>query len=180
MTKNIDIFDKYDISIIKSLVLSLPETSWDQNTSRQNMYEVHKNTKSIFNTDFPNDWNGKGYPIKKYPLPETLQKEVDYYISELETKYNGKVGKSVFAYLNPESMIFPHIDGGLYLTKCRRCHLVIKTNSFVHFFAGNDWVIFEEGDCFELNNQTMHSVVNYSKEPRIHLIIDIIPNEAFE
>lgn len=178
--KNIDIFNKYDVSVIKSLVLDLPKETWQQEVSRQNTFKVHKNTVNIFNTDFPNDWNGSGYPLKKYPLPANLQKEVDYYISQLEIKYNGKVGKSLFASLNPESFIYPHMDGGLYLTKCRRCHIVISTNSFVHFFAGSDWVIFEEGDCFELNNQAMHSVVNYSQEPRIHLIIDIIPNEVFE
>lgn len=179
MIENIDIFQKYDIAKIKSLVLDLPEESWEENTIRQNTFDVHKNTKTIFNTDFPNDWNGIGYPIKKYYLPKNLQEEVDYYISLLERRYNGKVGKSMFALLKPESFIAPHIDGGLYLTKCHRCHIAIKTNTFVHFFAGSDWVIIEEGDCFELNNQAMHSVVNYSKEPRIHLIVDIIPNEIF-
>lgn len=178
--KNIDIFDKYDISIIKELISKIPEEDWVRNTSRQNTFEVHKNTKTIFNTDFPNSWDGVGYPIVKYELPAALQQQVDHYIKILEDKYNGKVGKSMFSMLNPESFIAPHVDGGLYLTKCKRCHIVIKTNDFVHFFAGNEWTIFEEGDCFELNNQVMHSVINYSKEPRIHLMIDIILNEVFQ
>ena len=172
---NIKFLKKYDISKIKSIVLSLPEHMWEEDISRQNTFFVHKNTKTIFNTDFPNDWEGGNYPLKKYLLPQDLQTEIDYYIKDLEKEYNGKVGKSMLVSLNPESFIYPHIDSGLYLTKCFRCHIPILTNELVHFFAGNDWVMLDEGDSFELNNQAVHSVVNYSQTPRIHLIIDIIP-----
>jgi hypothetical protein len=34
-----------------------------------------------------------------------------------------------------------------------------------------------EGECWEINNMQYHEVINDSEEDRIHLIIDIIPNE---
>jgi hypothetical protein len=36
------------------------------------------------------------------------------------------------------------------------------------------------GECWEINNQQMHSVINDSDEHRIHLIIDIVPNEILK
>lgn len=174
---NIKIFDNVDVSNIKRLVTNLTEDDWCRNTSRQKTFDVHRNTNTIFNTDFPNNWNGIGYPIKHHePINIELKNEIDNYISMFEKRYNGKVGKSMLISLKPESFIYPHVDEGHYLTSCKRCHLVIQTNDFVHFFAGNEWIVLDEGDCFELNNQSTHSVVNYSNMPRIHLLIDIIPN----
>jgi hypothetical protein len=36
-----------------------------------------------------------------------------------------------------------------------------------------------EGIGYEINNQLPHSVDNPSNEDRVHLIIDILPNEYF-
>lgn len=177
---NFKFIENLDISLLKKELLNLDEEEWFKNTSRQEQHLVHSDTVSIILKDFPNDWEGHGYPIINYTLDnEIIFKETEKIIKKLETLYLGKAGKVIFAKLLPEKFIKPHADSGYYLTNCRRCHVPILTNEWVHFFAGNEWMILEEGDLYELNNNVVHSVINYSSSPRIHLIIDIIPNEAF-
>lgn len=177
-------FSKYiatfDISLLKSLVSQIPESLWVSDTSRQNSFRAHKYTQSIFHTSFPFNWNpkvDKDYPLIKYSvLDKSIGQEIDTIIKSLEDFYNGKVGRSMLVRLDPESVITPHTDSGPYLECCHRCHIPIITNDFVHFFIGNEWSIMPEGECVEIDNTVTHSVVNYSETPRVHLIIDIIPN----
>jgi hypothetical protein len=178
--ENFKFIEKIDIFKLKTEILNLPNDEWLKNTSRQDSFVVHSNTVSLILKDFPNDWEGIDYPLTEYFIDnDIINKETDILIKKLEDLYNGKVGKVVFAKLLPESFIKPHVDSGYYLTHCHRFHIPILTNDFVHFFAGNEWMILEEGDLYEFNNNVMHSVVNYSMTPRIHLIIDIVPKGCF-
>ncbi|KIX22890.1 aspartyl beta-hydroxylase [Flavobacterium sp. 316] len=74
--------------------------------------------------------------------------------------------------------IKPHVDNCLgYEDNCFRIHIPIITNKDVIFILDNQRLIMNEGECWYINANFTHSVVNHGKEDRIHLVIDGIRNE---
>ena len=63
------------------------------------------------------------------------------------------------------------------MTTCKRTHIPIITNSEVTFTVGGETKFLKEGEIWEINNTKEHSVDNNSDIDRIHLLIDIMPNE---
>jgi aspartyl/asparaginyl beta-hydroxylase (cupin superfamily) len=102
---------------------------------------------------------------------------VEPIIKDLEQLYNGKVGKAILTKLKAGKKINGHTDRGNYLDISRRNHIPITTNNKVFFAIGKGLLNMHEGECWEINNMQYHEVINDSEEDRIHLIIDIIPNE---
>jgi len=74
--------------------------------------------------------------------------------------------------------IKPHTDHCLgYEDGVFRLHIPIITNSDVEFVLDNKRLIMNEGECWYLNANFMHSVKNRGQNDRIHLVIDGIRNE---
>ena len=78
--------------------------------------------------------------------------------------------------LKSNGIISSHCDNGERFEETHRIHLPIITNNQVEFIIGNKSYNFEAGCVVEINNQKTHSVINRSREDRIHLIIDYKPN----
>jgi hypothetical protein len=47
----------------------------------------------------------------------------------------------------------------------------------VFFGVGEDSVPMQEGECWEINNSRTHWVENNSPVDRVHLLVDIMPND---
>jgi aspartyl/asparaginyl beta-hydroxylase (cupin superfamily) len=73
--------------------------------------------------------------------------------------------------------IQPHQDGGDYLDVVRRHHIPIVTSPEVLFFIDGRGINMREGELWEINNMLRHEVQNPSSIDRVHLMVDIIPNE---
>jgi hypothetical protein len=109
-----------------------------------------------------------------------LLKEVDKIIKDLETHHNGKCGVAMIVKLFSDNNVLPHADDSPYLSAARRHHIPIKTNKDVLFFIDGEPKHLSVGECWEINNNKVHSVTNSSEEDRVHLIIDIIPERLIK
>lgn len=101
-------------------------------------------------------------------------------IGNLEKLHNGTHGRVFLAKLPAKKAITPHADWQEYLLVSRRNHIPVTTNANVHFTVGDETKVMGTGEVWEINNSKVHSVVNDGEDDRVHLIIDIIPNELFQ
>jgi hypothetical protein len=167
---------KYDISVLKNIVEKL-DKEWEENTSRQEKTYSQKDTQSINIVDFSLQWTPGSTYDPKFVLNNTnLFHEINLIIKDLENKLDGKVGRVLLTKLLPNKKISQHKDYQRYLVLNNRCHIPIITNEKVNFIVGEESINMKEGDCWEINNARVHSVINDSDQDRIHLIVDIISN----
>jgi hypothetical protein len=74
--------------------------------------------------------------------------------------------------------IKPHRDYCLgYEDGCFRLHIPVITNSEVEFILDDTRLIMNEGECWYIDANFIHSVANRGSADRIHLVIDGIRNE---
>ena len=118
------------------------------------------------------------------PMKRTTVPEYSHYLDlikpvidiSLEFYPGGRVIRIMFTYMLPNTEIGPHFDTGLNIQASRRIHLPIKTNKDVLFFIDGKEYHFPVNEVFEINNTLIHGVRNMGTEPRIHLIVDILPS----
>ena len=174
---NYNFVQNFNIKKIKKIVSSF-DKEWSIDQDRQKNIDSHSKTKSynIYKKEI-NYWK-PGMEYKKYLVSDNkkLIKYVDKIVSKLEKKCDGKVGQCVLALLPAGEMIPLHRDNGAYLVVSRRHHIPIITNGNVLFYINDELKVMQEGECWEINNNKSHCVINAGKNDRIHLIIDIIPN----
>lgn len=160
---------------LKSIIDKL-NFEWNIWEFRQKEYFEHENTKSI-----PLLWSTEStifggtihvIEVQKYNSILYLLNEELLYLRE---KYNGFIIKVLVANLDKNKKIYPHIDRGFLLANSHRLHLPIKTNSEVIFNINKEDYHMDEGIWYEFDNTKMHYVSNNSNENRIHLMVDIIP-----
>lgn len=169
----------FEISNIKKEILSYDE-EWFIDTSRQEKGSVHKYTNMfrICSTDY--DWE-PGTPVETIYSNKlstiSAQQELDSIFKQLEEYYSGTVIRCEFIRMKPFSNVDKHTDGGPILHYSRRIHIPIFTKKEVTFTVMNTEINMEEGNWYEINNQLPHSVSNPTDIKRIHLIIDILPND---
>ncbi|PXY40804.1 aspartyl/asparaginyl beta-hydroxylase domain-containing protein [Flavobacterium cheongpyeongense] len=80
--------------------------------------------------------------------------------------------------LDVGATVKPHRDNCLgYEDGCFRLHIPIITNSDVEFVLDGNRLIMNEGECWYIDANFIHSVANRGSEDRIHLVIDGLRNE---
>jgi len=176
---NIKVLQKNaDVSALADFCNGLTVKQWDDWDHRQNTYPIHSGTKT-----FPLVWSS----LESISLPTVLMntdsssvKLAQPFIAFLENLYDGMVYKAMFTLLPEGGKIPPHIDTGEALLSIRRCHLVVTAEDGVNFMVGDENNYFAPGTLFELNNSRLHSVTNNSDAPRVHLIVDILPQTLNE
>lgn len=167
----------FDVSRISDH-LSTYSAEWFVNKERQTVYEVHKETNSIFIYDHDNSWSlGDKYNLKINRMQSFMIGLVDPIIKTLEILHDGKVGKCLFIKLPAGKNVTEHSDKMDYLGAVRRHHIAITTNEDVFFFVNTESKNMKVGECWEINNSLLHSVENNGKTERIHLLVDILPNK---
>ncbi len=166
----------FDVSEIASH-LDKTNNDWFKNTYRQDEYQMHRDTSSIFIYDYPVDWTpGSKYSVQKATDDDNLFSLISPAIEYLEKIHNGKVGKAVLIKLPPFKNVDKHKDVGNYLEAVRRNHIPIATNNKVSFVIDGERQFMNVGEIWEVNNNKMHQVWNEGETDRVHLLIDIIPN----
>lgn len=170
-------YESYDIAEIKKYVKKFSD-EWFFDTTRQETYSIHKNTMSYFLYEADLDWVADTpYIVEQKSNDEVLLAMVEPIVKSLEELHNGKRGQVLFIKLPGKNNIPKHHDDGDYLMSARRHHVPIITNKKTIFGVSNETVNMQEGECWEINNSKMHYVTNDSTVDRIHLLIDIMPNE---
>lgn len=160
--------------------VTLYDKEWFIDTSRQELGSVHIKTNMyrICETDYA--WV-PGTPIETFYRNSLKTKEaidqLNNIFNKLELFYSGKVIRCEFIKLAPKSEILKHTDGGALLHYSRRVHIPLTTHPDITFTVMSDTTHMEVGSWYEINNQMPHAVNNPSDVERIHIIIDILPDE---
>ena len=105
---------------------------------------------------------------------------IDPIIEYLEKINDGKVAEVSFNNLQANGKIVGHYDIGDYYEYMRRYHIPLQTNDQVIFYIEKSSINMSVGQCWEVNNAKYHYVENTGKCDRIHLVIDIMPNQAMK
>ena len=186
---NFSFLGKIDTAELKALVLSLSDEQWDSFAIRQNIYEVHQNTRTIglvYDLDFRHSHPTRLPTLAMFEdaLRPVLMKTAAHYEESEAGKLlikNNKLGYFIRASLVSLAAgrdITAHRDMNFSLTHSHRVHLPIITNEDVWFTVGNESISMCEGDLYEINNRRIHSVVNNGDQDRVHLILDfVLPGE---
>lgn len=170
---------KFDVSAIKEEVL-LFEDEWLLDISRQYKGFVHRDTKMfrICETDY--DWIS-GTPIETFQRNNLKnnrsQIELLDIFNTLEQHYSGKVIRCEIISMAAKTKVQTHIDGGALLHYSRRVHIPLITTKDVMFTVMDKSIHMEQGGWYEINNQMRHGVDNPSEFDRVHLIIDVLPDD---
>ena len=167
----------YNIDEIKNYVSDF-SSQWLLDTSRQDNYAVHKETLSYFAYRANLQWkSGQEFSVIRECNDSKLIDMLEPIIKNLEEIHDGVRGMVLLIKLKAREDISIHFDSGDYLMLSKRNHIPIVTSDNVFFGVGNEKISMQAGECWEINNSRPHLVENNSDIDRIHLLIDIMPNE---
>lgn len=153
---------------------------WKMDTSRQRKVRCQRYTENIL------------LRAAKKPLPAGAKNANDVHESRvlpMAAKFprtlglcesvarsvGGHLGRATLVALRPESEVYPHIDTGAYYRIRDRYHLVLRSREGSLITAEDESVVMHEGELWSFNNKVRHSARNPSRERRIHLIFDVLP-----
>lgn len=165
-----------DLEFIKRKLARIPERAW-QGSGREETYQVHRQTQSLL---LIHDADFRHFNPTYRDLYADFRRELEPIFDYLENYYGGDgfIVRALFARLAAGSRIDSHTDGLYSLLKCHRVHIPIVTNEQVVFTIGGEEKILREGEMWEINNATLHSVDNRGEMDRIHLIVDWVPDST--
>ena len=167
----------YNINEIKDYV-SGASSQWLIDTSRQDNYAVHKDTVSYFVYRANLQWkSGQEFSTIRESDDSKLIDLLEPIIKNLEDIHDGVRGMVLLIKLKAREHISTHFDSGDYLMLSKRNHIPVITSDNVFFGVENEKISMKAGECWEINNSRPHFVENNSNIDRIHLLIDIMPNE---
>jgi hypothetical protein len=175
---NFNFIKNYNIDNIVKIVETF-SNEWKLNTSRQDQKDqTHNKTNTYFIRGMDQSWIPY-QELKTIALSTSVELliEINKIIKDLEVYHDGKCGMAMIVKLFSDAEILEHSDGSPYLSAVRRHHIPLKTNDNVLFFIDNESMNLKIGDCWEINNNKLHKVINKSDQDRIHLMIDIVPNK---
>jgi len=80
--------------------------------------------------------------------------------------------------LAPGAVIREHRDVGICIDEEEaRLHIPILTNDRTDFIVGGERVSMQPGECWYVNVDLPHSVVNGGETDRVHLVVDVAVDE---
>lgn len=170
-----------DIAALKQRILEQETAAWDEQTVRQQTYEVHKDTESIVMLFCDESWpDGDIYRESGWDrLADVAMPMIDHVI---ETYYEpgGTVLRAMAAKLKARGRIHAHRDSLRSFHMGHRIHLPITSNVGVRYTISGKPFQFEPGNAYEINNQMKHSVMNMGSEDRISFIFDYVPADQLQ
>tara|TARA_B110000438_G_C15788360_1_gene639486 strand:- start:324 stop:896 length:573 start_codon:yes stop_codon:yes gene_type:complete len=167
---------------LRDVILSLDESAWKDNQSRQEEYEVHRSTESIVMV-FVDTENWPEVNVTKESGWDLLSQEALPLMNDIIERFyppGGTVIRAMAANLLPGGTISPHWDKHPSFHCGHRIHVPITSNPRVRFMIDGQPYRFNLGEAYEINNQKTHSVMNKGKDARITFIFDYVPKEEIE
>ena len=156
---------------------------WLADTSRQRKVRCQRHTKNIFlraprkplppGAKNANDVHECRTMPAVGKFPHTLA-----FCERIADQLGGLLGRATLVALQPESRVLPHVDAGAYYRIRDRFHLVLKSGRGSPLSAGDETAVMRVGELWAFNNKERHWAYNPSKEPRVHLIFDVLPAPA--
>lgn len=167
--------------------------AFDREKLKNDFFKIlNKNWILHYNTnDYNGKWtsialmseNGKSNSIYALPnntenlIPTEILNSCNYFQEILEGFLFKKTAVRLLQ-LEVGAEVKPHTDNCLgYEDGSFRLHIPIITNDDVEFLLDGKRLIMNEGECWYIDANFIHSVANRGKENRIHLVIDGLKNE---
>jgi hypothetical protein len=154
---------------------ALPEAAWDETPLRQRRFRVHAQTRSVLllwadHSAWPEVTVAAGprYPELKDALAPVAAAAV-------ERVGGGRLVNAVLARLDPGGQIAPHFDAAPFFAAAHRLHVPLALEEGVRFYVDGQLLPLKLAHLFELDNRRQHAVLNHSPGPRVHLIMDVLP-----
>lgn len=166
-----------DIGPLGEAILALDDRTWCENQSRQEEFEVHRETQSVV-LIFVNLDSWPEIEITKEPGWDHLADAAVPVMHDIIERFYPKGGtiiRAMAAKLRAGGKIAPHTDTHPSFHMGHRIHVPITTSKRVRFMIDGRPHRFEVGKAYEINNQKNHSVANKSQDDRITFIFDYLP-----
>ena len=177
--------DSVDVSPFLAELDAAPEM-WLANTSRQRNVRCQRHTQNIFlraarkplppGAKNANDVHESRVARAARKFPRSLA-----FCERTAEEFESTLGRATLVALLPKSQVFPHVDAGAYYRIRDRLHLVLKSSGGSPLTAGDETVVMHPGELWAFDNKARHSAHNPSREPRVHLIFDLLqaPGRGF-
>jgi hypothetical protein len=164
----------HDVSDILDAIPPDEDPIWNADRTRQSNpnWKVTETRSLIF--IWSNNFNDTDQRLRNSALWQALEP----LIRRLEAHFTGRAVRAFIANLPVGGMIPQHADGGdLLVPAVNRCHVALETNPSVEFLIGGEAFTFPIGEVFEIANVDVHAVRNRGMTRRLHLIVDILPDD---
>lgn len=166
----------FDSQLLKEDVQKVMNTRWIDHYN-QNDYEGKWTSIALMSVTGKSD-NIYAFNFDSKEIVATEALESCDYFKEILDSFQFEKAAVRLLNLAAGAQIKPHSDHCLgYEDGYFRLHIPIITNPDVIFILDNERLIMNEGECWYINANFMHSVANNGIEDRIHLVIDGIRNE---
>lgn len=137
------------------------------------------------------DYEFDFHDIVDWPLYDRFRGLTDPIVDKVCTALGKSNISALFvANLPPGRFIYPHVDQGEFLTVPSRVHIPLKTNDEVVYYIGGVYIDsddpermnhqqfaqeirMKEGEIWEIDNLSYHSVANRGDTDRWHLIVNV-------
>jgi hypothetical protein len=92
---------------------------------------------------------------------------------------NFKMVRGEIVNLTPGKSLTPHVDIHWFHKESKRIHIPVVSNTESCLtFEGRPYQL-KPGKVYEINNRIMHSGFNHGTTDRVHVIIDLMPEDIF-
>lgn len=161
---------------LSQAILGLDAEIWLENQSRQDNYEVHKQTQSVVLVfcNGPID-DLEVTQQSGWDLLADVAVPVMHDLIRRHYQRGGTIIRAMAAKLLAGGRINAHFDSHASFRHSHRIHVPITTNNRVRFTIDGKPFQLQPGQAYEINNQKTHSVINSGNDDRITFIFDYMP-----
>ncbi len=178
-----DLLGRVDVQPLQRKLAGTPPHFWTLRTFRQDSTDTQRDTESIilcwsgFASAKREEFRHDAFQVNQWTSEcQFFQPEIQPIHDFILSKRPGGILRSLLARLKPGGSIGTHQDIDPTFERSHRIHVPIVTERS-HFVVDRCGYVPEEGLVFEFDNLRDHSVLSNDTMARIHLVVDVLPNE---
>ncbi len=158
------------VQALKQKIMGMPEDIWDA-SCRETCSITHAHVKTIY---LLSPSNRPSTPLTYHEFYYLLQDDLRPILARIANAfpYPGTAYRIILNKLAAQRSVRYHRDGDIVNKRIHRVHVPLITNPGVIFTVGGEPRYLKEGELWEIDQTTLHGVVNHSLEDRVHLIVD--------
>ncbi|TMP78447.1 hypothetical protein CWB73_16675 [Pseudoalteromonas phenolica] len=152
---------------------------WLINTSRQDNIKVQRETNTIFLRSalkpLPAGISGNDFHQDRETAMAQHFPQLMHTLYQFAESIEGQLSRVTIVRLKPDGRVYPHIDEGEYYKYRDRYHIVIDSPEGSEMIAGDEKVIWQQGEFWWFDNKAIHEAKNHGRSFRVHIIFDVLP-----